>query len=95
MIRVMIIYFTVKEVVGSKFIDDDKTGGKNTVEAYCSNTSEKSCVPYSSYNEDREEIRSLRDASEMEAQVLVVSHLLVMEQDDSRMIPTFLAWAAG
>ena len=81
MLRVMIIHFTVKTVVGSKFIGDDKTGGKNTVDGYCHNTTEESCVPNSSYNEDGEEIRSLRYASEMETQVLVVSRLLVMEQD--------------
>ena len=80
MLRVMIIHFTVKTVVDSKFIDD-KTGGKNTVEGYCHNTTEESCVPNSSYNEDGEEIRSLRYASEMDTQVLVVNRSLVMEQD--------------
>lgn len=32
-----------------------------------------------------EEMRLLRDASEIEVQVLVVNHLLVMKPDDSRM----------
>ena len=80
MFRVMIIHFTVKTVVDSKFIDD-KTGGKKKVEGYCHNTTEESCVSNGSYNEDGEKIRSLRYASEMETQVLVVNRSLVMEQD--------------
>ena len=53
MFRVMIIHFTVKTVVDSKFIDD-KTGGKKKVEGYCHNTTEESCVSNGSYNEDGE-----------------------------------------
>lgn len=37
-----------------------------------------------------EEMRLLRDASEIEVQVLVVNHLLVMKPDDSRMTWRFL-----
>lgn len=57
-------------------MDDDKTRGKKTVGGYCKNTNEKSCFPSSSYNEDGEEIKPLRDASEIEAQVLVINHFV-------------------
>lgn len=56
MLRVMIIHFTVKTVVDSKFIDD-KTGGKNMKKAIAI-IQLRNHVPNSSYNEDGEEIRS-------------------------------------
>lgn len=57
----MIIHFTVKTVVKNKFEEDDKIGGKERVKAYWSNTSEKSCDPKSSYNEDGKEFGHLRE----------------------------------
>lgn len=68
-----------------------KTRGKETVGGYCSNTSEKGCGPSNSYSEDGEEIRPLRETSEIETQVLMASHILVIKQDDSRINPMFLA----
>lgn len=92
----MIMHFTVKTVMDNKFMDDDKTGDKEAVGSCCSNTSEKSHGPNSRYNEDGEEIRPLREISEIKAQILVVSQLLVIEQDNrAKMTPKFLAWAAG
>lgn len=55
-----------------------QTGGKEAVGGCCSNTSEKSCGPNSSYNKDGEEFRHLRDTLEIKAQVWVVSQLLVV-----------------
>lgn len=57
----MVVHFTRKTVVDNKFMDGDKTVGKEAVGDYCNNVREKSCNHNSRYNENGEEIRPLRD----------------------------------